>query len=580
MPNDTEAEAAVLGSMLLSDRAPDLAFRRLTVESFYSLRHAEVFSAMQAVHRPGAAIDVVLLKHTLSDRQELEKLGGAGYLADLAEGVLNPANVECYIELVRETGERRRAIVEGQALTAGEGLALSPAAELLLADCTDTGNGGIIASLYGDRLRYDHRQDAWLVWRQHWWETDPDGEHVRLAVQAAQWRYHRAAQLSDAAVAKRVAQWAITSKGASRITAALTLATSMPPIADRGEGWDADPWLFSLANGVIDLRKGELRAGCREDRITKHSPVSFDSRAACPRWEQFLDEVFGGGAELIGFIRRAVGYSLTGDTSEQCFFVLHGRGANGKSALLAVLRHIFGPYAFDPGFSAFEEARGYPPHPEQVAELAGRRFITASETRENSHLNEQRLKALSHGDTTSAAFKYGRRFEVKPQGKIWLALNHKPRVSDDSLGFWRSVRLIPFERQFLGQDADTDLANKLIAEAPGILAWAVRGCIEWQTEGLGLSEAVLKATEGYQLESDPLGDFLAARCTIGPAFTCQAGQLYREYGDWAKAEGIRDRDTLSCQAFGRRLGERFAKGREGAGRQLHYYGIGVRRAEA
>jgi putative DNA primase/helicase len=331
-----------------------------------------------------------------------------------------------------------------------------------------------------------------------------------------------------------------------------------------------------VANGVVDLRTGELREGRREDRITRHTIVAFDAAAASPRWHQFLEEVFDGNKELIEFLRLAVGYSLTGETREQCFFVLHGRGANGKSVFLEVLRHVFGPYAFDPGFSAFEDTRGYPPHSEQVAELAGRRFITASETRENSHLNEQRLKALSHGDTTSAAFKHGKRFEFRPQGKIWLALNHRPRISDDSLGFWRSVRLIPFEKQFLGQDADTDLAEKLKAEAPGILAWSVRGCLDWLEDGLRRPAAVATATDAYQAESDPLGEFLESRCVLGPAFKTSSPALFEAYLQWAKDEGVPERERLSHNAFGRRLGERFKKGQEGPDRKRHYYGVGLR----
>ena len=151
--------------------------------------------------------------------------------------------------------------------------------------------------------------------------------------------------------------------------------------------------------------------------------------------------------------------------SEQCFFLLHGAGANGKSVFLAAMRYILGPYAFDPGFGVFESASRFSPHPEQLAVLAGRRFVTASETCENTRLNEQRLKVLAHGDPTSARHMYGSRFEFVPECKIWLAVNHKPQVNDDSFGFWRSARLIPFNRQFVDERADKHLIDKLKAEA-------------------------------------------------------------------------------------------------------------------
>ncbi len=212
--------------------------------------------------------------------------------------------------------------------------------------------------------------------------------------------------------------------------------------------------------------------------------------------------------------------------------------------------------------------------------MSGRHFVTASETREKSRLNEQRLKVLSHGDWTSARMLYQRRFQFQSVSKIWLAMNHKPIVADSSFGFWRSVRLIPFERQFLGTHADKNLTRKLKAEASGILAWAVKACLEWQCEReLGLPDAVVDATEEYETESDPLQEFLSARCVQAPEYKVGAGTLYREYSDWAEVEGLKDRETMSRTAFGRRIAGRFKKNREGSQRRLHYYGIGLLRGK-
>ncbi|MFO7788567.1 MAG: phage/plasmid primase, P4 family, partial [Halospina sp.] len=304
------------------------------------------------------------------------------------------------------------------------------------------------------------------------------------------------------------------------------------------------------------------------------SPVEYLSDAECPRWERFLREICCGDDELVEFLRLSLGYSLTGLTTEQCFWVLYGRGANGKSVLLNTVRQMFGPLAFDPGFATFEYQKNSSGVPEDVAELAGRRFVTANEVQEKARLNEQRLKVLSHGDPTSARFLYRRRFEFTPTSKIWLALNHRPFVSDDSLGFWRSVRLVPMRAEFLADEAESGLEERLRAELPGILAWAVRACLDWQAAGhLPLPEVVVKATDQYADESDPLGVFIQERCRVDDGLQVGASKMYRAYQSWAEDQGMRRREVLSRTLFGRKLGERFKKAHSVSG--WTYSGITV-----
>jgi putative DNA primase/helicase len=448
----------------------------------------------------------------------------------------------------------------------------------LLLDLTDAGNATILAHLYGDSLRYDHARRRWLVWTGHWWQPDATGEVTRFAIKVAEWRLSNAMELLGGAEFDSVARFAGRSRNRAKIEAALWMACRQPPFADDGLTWDMGPFLLGVANGIIDLRTGELQGGRPEDRITMHSPVAdVAGFGGCPRWLQFLDEVFCGDEDLIGFVHRAIGYSLTGDTSEQTFFLLHGSGANGKSILLSVLRHVLGPYAFDPGFSVFEASR-HQPHPEALASLAGKRLVTASETAENSRLNEARIKSLSHGDPTSARFMYGNRFEFTPCCKLWLAVNHLPRVADDSHGFWRSARLIPFERQFTGKDADPHLLDQLISEAPGILAWAVDGCIEWQATRLGEPpSAVAVATGEWQSESDPLAGFLSTNCVEGPGCWTPTVGLYGAYCEFAAGEGVPERERLTHRQFARRLGHRYrsAKRRHSGKLVSGYEGVGL-----
>jgi len=436
---------------------------------------------------------------------------------------------------------------------------------------TDAGNGELFAHCHGDRVRYDHRRKRWLIWSGHWWRPDADAEVRRLAKGTARERYSSAADLfEDLDERKRESTFAIGSENRQRLDAMLAQAQTEAPISHAGDNWDRDPWLLGAANGVVDLHTGELREGHRGDRITLHSDALFDRDAPCPRWERFLEEVFGADCELISFIARAVGYSLTGDTSEQCLFMCHGSGANGKSVFLTTLRAMAGSYAYNSPFSTFELA-DRSSIPNDLAALVSKRLVTASETNEAVRLNEARLKALTGGDPVTARFLHGEFFTFQPVCKLWLAANHRPRVRDDSYGFWRRVRLIPFTRRFT-HDADRHLTETLRMELPGILNWAVNGALAWQREGLEPPGAVESATESYRVESDPLAEFIEERCAVGSCFVASAGQLYEAYRQWASEQGMREREVLSTVAFGRRMSERFEKRHTKSGKS--YHGIG------
>lgn len=436
---------------------------------------------------------------------------------------------------------------------------------------TDAGNGEHFARLYGDRVRYDHRRKHWLVWAGQWWRDDEVEEVRRLAKEAARDRYQAALGVSNLEERKRESGFAIGSENRQRIEAMLTAARSEPPIADAGDRWDDEPWLLGVADGVVDLRSGEKRPGRPDDRVTRHVNAPFDPNATCRRWERFLDEIFAGDADVIDFIWRAVGYSLTGDIREQCVFTCWGVGSNGKSVFLAILRALAGSYATNTPFSTLELG-ARPSIPNDLAALAGRRLVTASETNEGARLNEARLKALTGGDTISARFLHGEFFDFEPVLKLWLAVNHKPVVRDDSHGFWRRVRLIPFTRRF-DRDADPALVDRLRAELPGILAWAIRGAAIWYEEGLSVPAAVTTATEVYRAESDPLGEFLVACCEQAEGLVVGTTRAFKAYREWASEAGITGREVLSHKAFGSRMSERFVGKHRNDGNV--YLGVGL-----
>jgi putative DNA primase/helicase len=436
---------------------------------------------------------------------------------------------------------------------------------------SDAGNGEYFARLYGERVRFDHRRNRWLVWAGHWWRDDETDQVRQLAKKAARERYDGAPAIGDLRQRTDEARFAIASENRGRIDAMLVAAQSESPISDAGDRWDANPMLLGVGNGVLELDTGTLRPGRPDDRITLHTDFVFAPHATCPRWGRFLDEVFLGDTELIDYIWRAVGYSLTGEVSEQCVFTCHGSGANGKSVFLGVLRALAGDYAANAPFSTFE-LHDRSSIPNDLAALAGRRLVTASETNEGARLNEARIKALSGGDPVTARFLHGEYFTFEPVAKFWLAVNHKPLVSDDSYGFWRRVRLIPFERRF-AEDADPTLPDKLRAELPGILAWAVRGALSWQERGLRPPPAVTGATDTYRSESDPLADFLSSRCLTDERAQVGATEAYRAYKAWAADQSLTERETLSSTSFGRRMTEHFAKRHQKTGNS--YLGVGL-----
>jgi putative DNA primase/helicase len=266
--------------------------------------------------------------------------------------------------------------------------------------CTDSGNAELFAALYRGKVLYDHQRRRWFVWRDHWWTDDSDGEVQRFAKLAARTRLRAAAQIADDHEREQQVKWAVHSESRYGLQAVLSLAQAEASLADDGAGWDGDPWLLGARNGVVDLRTGALRHGKPTDRITLNTTVAFDPLARCERWMQFLNQIFLGDAELVAFVQRAVGYSLTGATREQCLFLCHGGGANGKSTFLETIRHVAGGYGWNLPFSVFE-LLGRDGIPNDVASLVGKRLVTAIETNEATRLNEARVKALTGSDTVS-----------------------------------------------------------------------------------------------------------------------------------------------------------------------------------
>ena len=397
---------------------------------------------------------------------------------------------------------------------------------------SDTGNSQLFAAQNADRLRYNVRTRVWLVRGKHHWAEDTTKEVDRLALETIRTR-QKAAVGNEAA-----SKWAARSLSSPSRDNLLRLSRSVRPLTVAGDELDQDPWLLPVLNGTVPLKTGGLRPGVADDLITKVAPVEFDAGADCPRWLQFLEEIFTDNPELVAYMQRVAGYILTGITTEQVFFVLHGVGANGKTTFIETLRHVLGhDFCWSMPFPSVSWSDSISEY--QRAELVGRRLVVTSELSKQKELNAELVKSLTGSDRINARRVRERPFTFTPTAKFVLAVNDPPVIEDTSVGMWRRVKLIPFLQSF--DTPDMSLGDALRAEAPGILTWAVEGCLEWQRGGLQHPECVTAATEEYRQESDPFQNFVAERCITGAGYSVGATALFEAFTSEAPDNGMSQR---------------------------------------
>lgn len=440
---------------------------------------------------------------------------------------------------------------------------------------TDAGNAECFAAKYGTRVRFVHTFKEWRVWDGMSWHPDETGEADRLALLTARARLRASADIKDPDECEAEAGWAIGSESAKRRRDLLTSASTIKEIATRPADYDQDPWAFNVANGTLDLRTADLRPHDPQEMHSKIAPVTFDSKAVCPRFDRFLLEIFDGNEALAEFLGRAVGYSLTGYTGEDAFFILFGPTSwNGKSTLLGILHKLLGDYARVVDFVTFTHSK----HPQtgprnDLARLAGARFVSASEPDAGIRFSEGLLKQLTGGDSVLARFLHKEHFEYVPELKPWISCNHKPRVQDASAAFWRRVYLLPFDVSFKGR-SEKHLDKALAAELSGILNWALRGCLTWQQmDDLQAPDEVLLARETYRAEEDPLSRFLDDRTERSETEIVLVKSLYAAYLEWCTDNGEKPmaQRTMSKLLAARGLLSR----RGGHDSSWRYNGIGL-----
>ncbi|MGW2591683.1 DNA primase family protein [Streptomyces sp. NPDC001515] len=404
-------------------------------------------------------------------------------------------------------------------------------------EASDTMNAHALVAWCGGRIKYAPAM-GFFVWNGRKWKADPGADLVRQEV-------HRMGG-------------ALVLAGRTRESRGFTMTTnidnlmkelrSVPSVYISHTSFDSRPDLLSFRNGTVELRTGRLRPHSKDDLLTYCLDIDYDENAQCPRWEQFLGEVFPDNADLVPYMQRLIGYGITGYTDEQCFVVCWGKGANGKSVLTDTLSSVFRSISKTTPFATFEE-RSSGGIPNDIAALRGSRLVMASEGESGKPMSEAVLKRVTGKDMIAARFLRQEFFEFKPSFLLMLATNHKPKFRGQDEGLWRRVKMIPFTRYFAPEERDYTLDAKLEAEASGIAAWAVRGAVEWFAEGLKDPGSISAATKEYKETSDALAGFFPGILIPDDSARLEGSEAFTAYLDWCEAENLPAKERWTRRAF-------------------------------
>lgn len=388
-----------------------------------------------------------------------------------------------------------------------------------------------LALVFADRhvndLRYVAAWGKWLSWTGTHWRFDETLEAFDRARAICR---EVATECNKPNIANGIAS-------AKTVAAVERLAKSDRRLAATIDQWDADPWLLNSPGGVVDLRTGDMRPAQPDDHFTKITAVEPDADGYCPLFLAFLDKIAGGDQDLIAYLRRVFGYALTGDTREHALFFAYGTGANGKSVLLSTISGILGDYHKAAPIETFT-ASNTDRHPTDLAGLRGARLVTAIETEEGRRWAESRIKTLTGGDVVSARFMRQDFFEYRPQFKLCIAGNHKPGLRSVDEAIRRRFHLIPFGVTVPPEERDLALTEKLKDEWPGIVRWAINGCLEWQDiKGLHPPAAVRQATAAYLEAEDAIAAWIDEKCERDPQAWEPLSDLFSSWSGWAERAG-------------------------------------------
>jgi putative DNA primase/helicase len=425
----------------------------------------------------------------------------------------------------------------------------------------DTGNAERFADTFGERIRYSYINKSWLYYDGRKWCFDVSGAVKRMADEVVEEMKHDLKYYVENApddidtdeMEKQFLKHVKQSRSSRSKDAMIKEAQHRVPIMPAQ--LDTHTSLLNTPNGIVNLRTGELTLHDIGKYITKITNCEYTDKIDCPQWDRFLLDVFDNDGDLVHYIQKSVGYSLTGSTKEDCAFFCYGTGRNGKSTFLDILSDTLGDYAtnIQPETIMVKPNTSGPTG--DIARLKGSRFVTSAEPNEGVRLNEGLLKQLTGGDRVTASKKYENEFEFYPEFKMWMSTNHKPVIRGTDVGIWSRIRMIPFTVRIPDNKIDRNLKHKLKQELPGILKWAVDGCLMWLREGLNVPDAVKQATAEYKGEMDVISGFIDACIEITSGHE-RAKDVFMTYAKWAKENNEYE---MKSTKFGIEMGKRFEK---------------------
>lgn len=399
----------------------------------------------------------------------------------------------------------------------------------------DTGNAQRLHDMFGDRIRYNYNDKRWMIYDKNKWVYDITGYIWKLIDKSMEAMKNEAERYAETELEqdfeKHLKKCRSNNTKKALEKEVQHYASVTPNELDRHK------LRLNTPGGIVDLLSFEASPCDPKMFFTKSTAVSFKKGAECPLWIKFIDEIFGGDQDLIRYIQKAVGYSLTGLTDEQCAFFCYGTGRNGKTTFLDIIRYIFGDYASNIQPETLMLRSSNSSANSDIARLKGARLVTSVEPNEGVRLNEGLLKQLTGDDVVTARKLYGEEFEFRPEFKLWMATNHKPVIRGTDTGIWRRIHLIPFTVMIPEKNVDRKLKDKLIAEAEGIFLWCLEGLRRYNKEGLKRPQAVIQATADYKQEMDTISKFLE-ECTVQSfAGSVRAKDLYTVYVRWCEDNG-------------------------------------------
>ena len=452
-------------------------------------------------------------------------------------------------------------------LTIGKSIASKPK----LYSFDDMGNAERFVDLFGENIRYCYTEKKWYFYNTLKWCIDNIGAVERMAdnavkAMAAEMKVYAQTDATEGTDMQKAFDKHLKQSRSNKSKKAM-LAEVQHHVPILPAQMDKYRMILNTPGGVLNLKTGDLSEHKAEYYLTKMTAVDLSSHADCPRWLRFLDDIFDGDKDLIRYIQKALGYSLSGSTAEQCAFFLYGTGKNGKSTFLDVVRDVFGDYAANiQPETIMVKSNSASAINSDIARLKGARLVTSVEPNEGVRINEGLLKQLTGDDTVTARKLYAEEFEFKPEFKLWMATNHKPIIRGTDTGIWRRIHMIPFTVTIPDDKVDKHLTHKLKAEMTSIFKWIVDGCLLWQQEGLKMPGAVYSIVREYRREMDVISAFIGDECQ--ESGTVPAKTLYAAYCKWAEHN---NEYCMSNTKFGIEIGKRYEKIKTNKG--IYYNGI-------